>query len=227
MKGRPITTEEFERMLEATDAVAGARAAESWSHLLRGLWWTGLRLGEAMALRWDHKPGGVSVRMDGRKSVLLFDVGSQKSGRVEQVPLAPEAVQLLEISQRSRGFVFEPERLDVKGGPMARHIKKISKIISAIGAKAGVVVDHESGKTASAHDLRRAFADRWSKRVMPAQLMALMRHASIDTTMTYYVGLEASEAASGLWDAVGNNLGNSQASTASENRDGKTEGVVR
>jgi integrase len=50
--------------------------------LLRGLWESGLRLGEAMALRWDHEPGGVSVHLNGRESVVAFDSDVQKSGRV-------------------------------------------------------------------------------------------------------------------------------------------------
>ena len=37
-------------------------------------------------------------------------------------------------------------------------------------------------KTASAHDLRRAFGERWAARLMPAQLMELMRHETIETT---------------------------------------------
>ncbi len=57
MKGRPITAEEFDRMLGAVPK-AGIKPehVESWRYLLRGLWWSGLRIGEAMALSWD-RPG--------------------------------------------------------------------------------------------------------------------------------------------------------------------------
>lgn len=70
-------------------------------------------------------------------------------------------------------------------------------VISDIGEAAGVVVDAraktKSGqpKYASAHDLRRTFGDRWSARVMPPQLMRMMRHAEIQTTLRYYVGRNA------------------------------------
>lgn len=37
MKGRPITTEEFERMLKKTASVVGKQAAPSWQYLQRGL----------------------------------------------------------------------------------------------------------------------------------------------------------------------------------------------
>jgi hypothetical protein len=64
----------------------------------------------------------------------------------------------------------------------------------------GVVVNKADGKYASAHDLRRAFGTRWAKRVMPAVLKRLMRHASIDTTMTYYVDIDVADE---LWAKFG------------------------
>ncbi len=207
MKGRPITGEEFDRMLAAVPSVVGEQAADSWRHLLTGLWWSGLRLGEALALRWDHKPDGVSVRLAGRQSVLMFDADSQKSGRAELVPLAPEAVELLEPLLRDRGFVFAPLRAD-GGGAMARDVQQASKIISRIGAAAGVITNTATSKTASAHDLRRSFGFRWSRRVMPAVLKQLMRHATVDTTLTYYVGSDATDAAAVLWQSLGNVSGN-------------------
>ena len=36
---------------------------------------------------------------------------------------------------------------------------------------------------------------------MPAQLMELMRHESIDTTLSYYVGRNAERTAAALWEA--------------------------
>ena len=206
MKGRPITTEEFERMLSKVSGVVGEKAAESWKHLLRGLWASGLRLGEALALRWDRRhPGSVTVLLNGRKSMLVFDADSQKSGKAQLVPLSPEAVTLLEPYQRDTGFVFTPRRKD--GLPKTRVVDKVGKVIGKIGSKANVCVDPATGKMATAHDLRRAFGYRWSRRIMPSQLKELMRHASIETTMTYYVGQNAETTAGELWDALGHNLG--------------------
>lgn len=214
MKGRPITLEEFERMLAATEKVVGEKPAESWKLLLRGLWATGLRLGEAMALRWDHQPGGVSVDLDGKQSVLVFDADSQKSGRDELVPLTPEAVNLLEPRRRARGWVFEPMAL--RGEiPLARHTLKVGKIISRIGAQAKVVTDPAKGSTATAHDLRRSFGCRWAKLVMPSVLKEIMRHADISTTLTYYARQSAHQTAAELWAVgSGNTLGNTAVSGA-------------
>jgi len=201
MKGRPITSEEFERMLTVTDKVVGDKAAESWKLLLNGLWASGLRLSEAMTLTWDQRANGVWVVLNGRKSLLAFDANSQKSGKVQLVPLAPEAVELLVPLQQPTGYVFNPKRQD--GLTMAKDAHKASKIICTIGKKANVVVDDVSGKCASAHDLRRAFGYRWSRRVRTPQLKELMRHASIETTLTYYVGQNAESTAEELWAALG------------------------
>ncbi|MFM9011510.1 MAG: hypothetical protein ACKON8_11770 [Planctomycetota bacterium] len=74
----------------------------------------------------------------------------------------------------------------------------MSKVVSSIGEKAKVRVDVK--KTASAHDLRRAFGERWAARLMPAQLMELMRHETIETTLSYYVGRNAERTAAMLWE---------------------------
>jgi hypothetical protein len=95
----------------------------------------------------------------------------------------------------------------------------VSKVVSDIGAKAGVKVDSKRTadpetpkvKYASAHDLRRSFGERWAMRpdIMPQVLMQLMRHESIETTMRYYVGKNAEMVADVLWKAVGNTSSNS------------------
>jgi hypothetical protein len=43
-------------------------------------------------------------------------------------------------------------------------------LFSAIGKKAGVVVNSGAGKHASAHDFRRAFGIRRARKVMPTVL---------------------------------------------------------
>ena len=81
----------------------------------------------------------------------------------------------------------------------------MSKNISIIGKAAGVRVSVHPvtgrEKYASAHDLRRAFGERWSIKVMPAVLKELMRHESIDTTMRFYVGTNAQRTNDAIWAA--------------------------
>lgn len=55
MKGRPVTAEEFERMMKAVPAVVGEDYAPRWRRYLWGLWTSGLRLGESLDLWWDRE----------------------------------------------------------------------------------------------------------------------------------------------------------------------------
>ena len=51
---------------------------------------------------------------------------------------------------------------------------------------------------------------------MPAVLQQLMRHATIATTMAYYVGITADDVAADLWETykgLGNTFGNTEPKT--------------
>jgi integrase len=197
MRGRPITTEEFERMLGQTREVVGAAEADDWTFYLQGLWTSGLRLTESLELYWDREDKLHPV-LSGRYPMLRIPAELEKGHKERLLPMAPEFARLLEtVLEKDRtGPVFKLSRMD--GRPGQANKDRVSKIISKIGAKAKVKVDAK--KTASAHDLRRAFGERWAARLMPAQLMELMRHESIDTTLSYYVGRNAERTAAILWD---------------------------
>jgi len=227
MKGRPVTAEEFERMLHKTATVVGQGAAESWQRLLRGLWWSGLRLSEALGLRWDGRQSGLVVDLGGRRPMLRVPSECEKGNRDRMLPVAPEFAEMLLATPEAkrRGRVF---RL-VSPGAARLTPERVSKLITMIGEAAGVVVrretrwvtervksrDPETGKMvcralrvqrevpkyASAHDLRRSFGERWAVRVMPQVLTQLMRHESIDTTMRFYVGRNANTVADAAWAA--------------------------
>jgi len=189
MKGRAITTEEFERMLAAVPKVR-KNDPERWERLLRGLWLSGLRVSEALSLSWDGGP--FRVDLEGKHPVYFIQPEGQKSGKAEVCPMTPDfATMLLETPEAERtGLVF--------GLNISRH--KAGRALSRMGEKANIVVDPETGKTASAHDLRRSFGTRWASRVMPAVLQRLMRHASITTTLGFYVSMGADDVASQLWE---------------------------
>jgi integrase len=105
-------------------------------------------------------------------------------------------------------------------------LKRISRIISAVGKKAGVVVNKAAGKYASAHDLRRSFGTRWASRVKPVTLQLLLRHKSIETTLKYYVDQDADEVADELWKAhsgSGNTLGNTPPKSGKKRKNGSAE----
>ncbi len=229
MKGRAITTEEFERMLKAVPGVVGQAAAQSWKRYLEGLWTSGLRLGESLDLWWDRPEKILPIfPKDGRP--MLQVPGELEKGNADRLlPVAPEFAMLLDgTPERERtGPVFCLE------GRLGHYREwQVSKIVSKIGKAAGVKVyvnpkDPEKVKYASAHDFRRAFGVRWAARLMPAQLMELMRHESIETTLRFYVGTDAQRTAEAAWAAFeahgravlgprGNKLANSAASGGAE-----------
>jgi integrase len=196
MRGRPITTEEFERMLGKVQEVVGKSSAASWTFYLRGLWTSGLRLTESLELYWDREDKLHPV-LTGKFPMLRIPGDLEKGHKDRLLPMAPEFAELLRTVPASEqcGPVFKLDRVDGKPGRPAS--ERVSKIVSNVGARAKVRVDAK--KTASAHDLRRAFGERWAARLMPAQLMELMRHESIETTLSYYVGRNAERTAAILW----------------------------
>lgn len=207
MKGRPITGEEFDRLVAKIPDVCQAEGVASWERLLKGLWLSGLRLEEAMALHWTSQEN-IAVDLTGKFPMLRIQQHAQKSRQFELLPIAKDFAEfLLATAPKDRkGFVFDPRPLKVpyEARPSAEWV---GKIISRLGQAASVKVN--STKFASAHDFRRAFGTRWSLVVMPAVLQALMRHKSIQTTMQFYVGRNAESIADQVWKAgAGNTSGN-------------------
>ncbi len=219
MKGRPITLEEFERMLdkvadvvtaelgedaEATDIATRDQVIADWKFYLKGLWASGLRLGESLTLDWE-RPDRLRVDMDGKRPMLQIPAELEKGNQDRLLAMAPEfAVLLLGVPVEDRhGPVFQ---LRTRRGQRPSEWW-VSRVVAKIGEKAGVKVDEKvkDGKKvikyASAHDLRRSFGSRWAPRVMPQVLMELMRHESIETTLKYYVGQDAQRTADVLWAA--------------------------
>lgn len=198
MRGRPISTEEFERMLMST-ATVRPRDAHAWCFFLRGLWLSGLRLEESLTLSWDEE-ATITVDFSGRRPRLRILAEAEKGHQDRLLPITPDFAQFLtQVSvDRRSGPVFSLIGLQT-GKPISA--KRVSRIVSAIGRRAGVVVNKKAGKFASAHDLRRAFGTRWSSQVKPATLRLLMRHRSIETTLKYYVEQDADDVADELWQA--------------------------
>ena len=238
MKGRPITAEEFERMLakvreivvearddseEPTAAQLAEEAArvESWQYLLRGLWLSGLRLGEALELWWD-RDDKLAIDLSGRYPMLRIRSELEKGNEERLLPMTPDFADfLLATPQADRtGPVFSP--LAIGGDAGRPGINWVSKVISSIGDAAGVKVSTDMRtskvKYASAHDLRRSFGERWSSKVMPTILQQLMRHADISTTLRFYVGKNADTAAAAIWGSVGRRFGNSSGNSKSKSR---------
>lgn len=213
-KHNPLCAEQYERML-ATVVKVRPHDAPAWERFLSGLWLSGLRLGEALALTWEAD-GGFRADLSGKHPTFRIRAESQKSRREETCPIAPDfGLWLLAVPEANRrGKVFRLPALTT-GRQMSAGL--VGKVISRIARKAGVVAGEAEKRSridgqlvakkvtmyASAHDFRRSFASRWAKRVMPPVLARLCRHASIAVTMAYYVNHDAQEVASDLWERFG------------------------
>ena len=217
-RGRALTDEEFHVLLSVvpqglktmnSGASATPQAIESWRSYLRGLWWSGLRLEESLELHWSDRSRLCVVDMDDDDPALWIPGDKEKGNRFRYTPLAPEFIDLLRKSPTRDGFVFNPmsQRPDLCERLGAQ---QVGRTVVKIGELTGI--ETTPGKTASAHDLRRSFGDRWAQRVQPAILMELMRHRTITTTMKYYVGRNAKQTSKLLRAAVGTTLGNSELS---------------
>lgn len=235
-KGRPITAEEFDRLLEkippafgewrkrkrelqratarrkgkaqrqtVTDSIpveVNPAAVESWRHYLTGLWLSGLRLAESLQLYWD-RPDRLCIELTSRRPMLRIPAELEKGHRDRLLPITPDFAEwLLQTPEAERrGRVFRPTMPSgnlataEQGGRMAALIGELARVVVHTDPRTGKV------KFASAHDLRRSFGNRWAKKVMPAVLQRLMRHESIETTMGYYVDLDADELAEDLYKA--------------------------
>lgn len=119
MKGRPITGEEFDRMIEVTPAVVGSEAAPQWQFALRVLWESGFRVGDLMDFSWDDDRHihPVWPSRPGQHPTIIVPA-SQKNGRLQEIPMLPGLIELL-------SSVPETERMGwiVNPGPMGYEIK--------------------------------------------------------------------------------------------------------
>ena len=182
----------------------------------------GLRLSESLSLRWDDAPGAIVVDLSGRRPMLRIPSEAQKARRDTLLPVTPDFAALLESvpEGQRRGRVFK--LLAVDGTPAVTSRRIVGPIVSAIGEAAGVVVDErqKGGETirkfASAHDLRRAFGQRWAAKVMPTMLRELMRHTDVGTTMKFYVGQNAETTADAVWATLVGTLGDTSVSDEPE-----------
>lgn len=204
MRGRPITTEEFERMLTKLDdpAIIPTHLASGWKHLFTGLWLSGLRLGEGLELRWNT--GGLAVIVSatptGFPVRLKIETNRDKSTEFRILPLAPDFQKfLLQTPPADRkGRVFQPI-VPHQLGDM--RLDTCSKFIERVGRKAQVLEQETPAKErgepskkkfASAHSFRRAFGTRWAKAGLSLlELKTLMRHADSKTTEKYYLEINA------------------------------------
>ena len=182
-KGDPVTHEEHAAILANVEAVIPPPHVDAWRFFLRGLWYSGLRVGEAVSLSWEPlSPVAVITRPE-EEPVLRFQPQGHKARRAETTPVAPDfADLLLSVPEDQReGHVFRPW---FHRQPLS--MNRVERLFRKITVAAGV-------PHVNLHDYRRAFGTRMvmEDQVTVFELMKLMRHRKIETTLKFYLHLDA------------------------------------
>jgi integrase len=166
---QPIPAESFERLLEK------APDQQTRAFLLVG-WLSGLRLSEAHALRWKESKDYPYLDLDRNRIILPAEF--VKGDRDQWVPLDPLLRETLLALPRSGPRVF-------------RFVAADGHEVS-VSAVSGRIVDlaHKAGVKLSMHALRKGFGCRYAGKVPAQVLQKLMRHANIQTTVTYYTNVD-------------------------------------
>ncbi|TWT33844.1 Tyrosine recombinase XerC [Posidoniimonas corsicana] len=196
MRSRPITSEEYERIL-MTVAKVRPHDAEVWRRFLQGLWHSGLRVDELRRLSWEPA-AELSIDTSHEFPLIRMLASGHKSRRDEFQPVTREFWNLIATAPPNRrGYVFP---LPGRKGQMRP--SNVVRVVSEIGKAAGVITDPVKGKTATSHDIgRRAFLTRMDQLLTIPELQKWARHASPDTTMGYYHHRTAVELGRKVWTA--------------------------
>jgi integrase len=138
---------------------------------------TGLRLGELIALRWrDIDFAGSLVRVRSRWSVGALT--TPKSGKVRSVPLAPEVAQALaKLAQRE---LFAGEDDLVFAGTVGDYLDD-----SALRRRYKRALKRAGLRRLRFHDLRHTFGTRMIAKADIRRVQEWMGHADVQTTMRY------------------------------------------
>ena len=158
-------------------ALVRATASEQDAAIFLTAAFTGLRMGELIALRWrDVDFAGSLMRV--RASYAAGALTAPKSGKVRSVPLAPDVAQALARLAQREWFTGEDDLVFpgevgefLDGSALRRRYKEAL-------ARAGL-------RSLRFHDLRHTFGTRMIAKADIRRVQEWMGHADIQTTMRY------------------------------------------
>jgi integrase len=158
-------------------ALVRAAGSEQDAALFLTAAFTGLRMGELLALRWrDVDFAGSVVRV--RASYAMGALTTPKSGKVRAVPLAPDVASVL--AQLSRRELFVADDDLVFAGETGSYLdgSSLRRRYKAALSAAGL-------RPLRFHDLRHTFGTRMIAKADIRRVQEWMGHADIQTTMRY------------------------------------------
>ncbi len=139
---------------------------------------TGLRMGELLALQWrDVNFSGQAIRV--RRSYNIHGgVGTPKSGKVRSVPMVPEVARALAGLGSREEFVGEEDLVFPNDLGRFQDASSLRVRYKSALARAGL-------RPLRFHDLRHTFGTLAVRRAEVPAVQAWMGHANIQTTMRY------------------------------------------
>jgi integrase len=138
---------------------------------------TGLRLGELLALRWrDVDFAGSAIRV--RASYSARQLTTPKSGKVRAVPMAPEVATA--IAQLGRREFWTGDNDLVFVGDTGSYLDG-----SALRRRYLAALDRGGLRRLRFHDLRHTFGTRMIAKADIRRVQEWMGHSNIQTTMKY------------------------------------------
>ena len=162
---------------EEVVALVRAASSEQDAALFLTAAFTGLRLGELLALRWrDVDFTGSVIRV--RASYSAGVVTTPKSGKVRSVPMAPDVVAArARLGQRSRS----------SGDDDVVFVGELGTFLdgSALRRRYVTAVDRAGLRRLRFHDLRHTFGTRMIAKADIRRVQEWMGHADIQTTIKY------------------------------------------
>ena len=187
-------------------AVARAADTDQDGALYTVAAFTGLRLGELLALRWadvDFAKRLVHVRA----SYTLGQAGPPKSGHVRSVPMIDQAMKPLDHLSRRKYFTAPSDLIfaGIAGGHLDG--SALRKRFYVALERAGLGVMRTKSEPITFHDLRHTFGTLAVQAFPLSDVKAYMGHADIQTTMIYVHHVPRHDAAAKLSAIVGAETG--------------------
>lgn len=158
-------------------ALVRAAASEQDGALVLTAAFTGLRMGELLALRWrDVDFAGATIRV--RASYAGRERTTPKSGKVRAVPMAPDVAAA--IAQLGRREHWTGDDDLVFAGETGGYLDG-----SALRRRYKAALEAASLRQLRFHDLRHTFGTRMIAKADIRRVQEWMGHADIQTTMRY------------------------------------------
>jgi len=171
-KPQPIPAEAVEKLLEKAPD-------DHWRAFMMCGWWAGLRLSEALQLRWEESAAFPWI--DFEQSRIILPAAFAKADVDQWVPIHPVLRQTLTALPRgTNSCIFDFRARN--GGKLTR--SGITTRILLIAKQAGVRL--------GMHKLRKGFGCRVAQQLGKGNapvLHELMRHSSMQITMDYYASV--------------------------------------